>query len=290
MSVAKPAHSRELSQDDIEKVVKTINIPACPAIVMKVMSEAQRDEPNLNSLSRSIAADPAMVATVLKFANSPLFRGGASVTNVRKALDRLGTRNIVCVVVAAALRASMSGVPPAFIEQFWARTSFLADIAGQIARRQDGVPADAAFTYALFHNAGVPLMARRFPDYLELIATCRASGRLLVEAEGELLPCTHPVIGSIMVNTWGLPPMVGQAIRCHHEDQLYDWPDTALPAGTLSLIAVTQIAERLISEMNHEDDLEVGAALFERATAHFGIDEQDLDELRDTLRASQLQS
>jgi len=27
--------------------------------------------------------------------------------------------------------------------------------------------------------------------------------------------------------------------------------------------------------------------LFERATAHFGIDEQDLDELRDTLRASQ---
>jgi HD-like signal output (HDOD) protein len=31
-------------------------------------------------------------------------------------------------------------------------------------KRQYGISPDAAYTYALFHDAGVPMMMRRFPE------------------------------------------------------------------------------------------------------------------------------
>lgn len=226
--------------------------------------ETERDNPNLNFLAQSIAADPGMVAIALRLANSPLFRTGTPITDVRRPLDRLGLRNIVCVVIAAALRASMTGVPTAFAEKFWAGTSFLAQVAAQVARRQPGIALDAVFTYALFHNAGIPLMARRVPGYIDVMDDCRATGRLLKDAEDELFPCNHAVLGSLMVRGWGLPLLVSQAIGCHHEPDLYELPGEALPGGAVSLIAVTQIAERLLADHEGRSDIEVGDALFAR--------------------------
>jgi putative nucleotidyltransferase with HDIG domain len=275
-------HQAELTQADIEKVFSTIDIPACPAIVNQVLVESQCDQPNLNRLARAIVADPAMVAGILKLANSPLFRSGAAITDVRHALDRLGMRNVVCVVIAAALRASMTGVPPAFIEKFWNATATLASLAGMIARRLQGVPADLAYTYALFHDVGIPLMVRRFPDYHAIFEKHGHDGCALVEAEEGFFPCTHPVIGSLLVRNWGLPPVLHQAIRVHHYADLYEVADTTLAGGASSLVAVTQIAERLLHEARGEHRFdEAGDALFGRAVAHFALHEADLDDLRE---------
>jgi len=276
-------HDRELSNEDLEQVFKTIDIPACPAMVAQVMAEAQKDVPDLKKLAKSIAADVGMSAVAIKLANSPLFRVGPPVSNVLKALERLGTRNTVCVVVAVALRATMAGMSPAFIEVFWNKTAALALAAGLIARRQYGISPDMAYTYALFHDAGIPLMMRRYPEYEKVLNECHTSGRLIIEAEDEYFPCTHPVIGSLLVRNWGLPPMVGQAIRFHHEPDVYDLPDKTLPGGAVSLIAVTHIAEHLANDLDGEIDLEVGPVLFERALAHLGIDGNEMEELREAL-------
>jgi len=283
LSNATAVRSSPLSEKDIDKIFRTIDIPACPEIVSNVMAETQRDDPNLNWLAKTITADPAMVAIALKLANSSLFRASSPVTDVRRALQRIGMRNIVSVVVATALRTSMAGTSLPFIESFWNQASTLALIAGEVARRQYGVSPDAAFTYALFHDAGIPLMARRFPDYLDAIDASRAAGCLLIDAEDERFPCTHTVVGGLLARNWGMPLMVSQAIRFHHEPGLYDLPDKTLPDGALSLIAVTQIAERIVSENDGREDLEVGDALFARAAAHFGIDEEELDALREAI-------
>ena len=282
MNQATIARQAELTETDVDKVFSTIDIPACPAIVNQVLAEAQSDQPNLNRLARAIVADPAMVASILKLANSPLFRSGAPITDVRHALDRLGMRNVVCVVSAAGLRASMTGVPPAFIEKFWNATSILAPLAGMIARRPQGVPADLAYTYALFHDAGIPLMVRKFPAYQAMVEEHGHDGRALVDAEEDFFPCSHPVIGSLLVRNWGLPPLLHQAIRVHHFGDLHDVADAALPAGAVSLVAVTHIAERLLHESHGESRFdECGDALFDRSVAHFGFDESDMDDLRE---------
>ncbi len=272
------APNYELSHDDLHKVMSTVDIPSCPAMLTDAMKEAQKDEPELNRLADLITGDAGMSAAALKLANSPLF-GNSRVSGVRKAVERLGTRNTVCVIVASALRNSITGLPAAWLDQFWKRTMLLAMASSLIARRQYGISPDAAYTYALFHDAAVPLMMRRFPEYADIHAKCRQEGTMLSDAEADYFPCTHPIIGSLLIRNWGLPSLLGQAIRFHHEKDAYDLPDRTLPGGALSLIAVTQVAEHLLGEVL-EDDIEVGSYLFERALDFLGISSDDLDDLR----------
>lgn len=270
--------TQELSHELVEKVMRSIDIPTCPGMVTDAMREAQKDEPDLNRLADIIGSDAGMSAAALKLANSPLFGASNRVPSVRKAVERLGIQNVVCVVVASALRASVTGLPAAWIEQFWKRTMQLAMASSVVARRQYGISADAAYTYALFHNAAIPLMMRRFPNYADILESCRSEGKALNDAEEQYFPCTHPIIGSLLVRNWGLPLLLGQAIRFHHEKDV-DLPDRSLPGGALSLIAVTQVAEYLLDEIMG-DNSEVDTNLLERAVAFLGISNDDLDELR----------
>ncbi len=272
-------HNFELSTDDIQKVMSTVDIPSCPAMLTDAMKEAQKDEPDLNRLAQIISGDAGMSAAALKLANSPLFGSSTPVSGVKKAVGRLGTRNTVCVIVASALRNSISGLPAAWLDQFWKRTMLLALCTSLIAKRQYGISPDAAYTYALFHDAAVPIMMRRFPEYAEVHENCCREGILLCEAEENYFPCTHPIIGSLLIRNWGLPPLLGQAIRFHHEKEAYDLPDRTLPGGALSLIAVTQVAEYLLGELQGSD-IEVGSHLFEHALDFLGVSSDDLDELR----------
>lgn len=273
------SHRQELSPELIQNLMATIDIPICPGMVADAMQEAQKEEPDLQRLAEIITSDPGMSAAALKLANSPLYGAREPVPSVRKAIERLGTQNVVCVVIASALRASVSGLPAEWTERFWKRTMLLALSSSMIAKRQYGISPDAAYTYALFHDAAVPLMMRRFPEYESILEKCRLEGSMLKDAEEQFFPCTHPIVGSLLVRNWGLPPLLGQAIRFHHEKDAYDLPDRTLPGGALSMIAVTQVAEYLIGEILN-DDIEVGAYLFERAVDFLGISSDDLDDLR----------
>lgn len=274
-----PLNRSELSQEDLQKVIATIDIPSCPEMVGEVLQEGQKDDPDQGRLAEIICNDVGMSAAALKLANSPLFGTSSPISTVRKAVERLGTKNVVCVAVASALRASITGLPTAWIEQFWKQTMLLALASSLVARRQFGISADAAYTYALFHDAAIPLMMRRFPNYGEVLEKSRGEGIALNLAEEQYFPCSHPVVGALLVRNWGLPPILGQAIRFHHETDVYDLPDRTLPGGALSLIAVTQVAEQLVSEVLDEN-FEIRDALFERAIDFLGISDDDLDELR----------
>ncbi len=49
------------SQAELEGVLASIRIPACPAIVSEVMFEAQREEPSLKVLTRILSSDVVLV-------------------------------------------------------------------------------------------------------------------------------------------------------------------------------------------------------------------------------------
>lgn len=274
------AEARTLSPEQLQKILSSIDIPVCPAVVREALIEAGKDEPDLPALAKLIAADPSMSAAALKLANSSLYRSGNPVTSARPAVDRLGTKSAVCIVIAGALRSTVSGLPAAWLDKFWRRATQVAVVAALVARRQFDISQDAAYTYALFHDAAIPMMMKRFPDYQRTLAAAKASGRLLADAEAENFPCTHPIVGSLMVRNWGLPSVLGQAIRFHHEADAYELPDQTLSASALALIAVTHIAEHLTVEALGECDVEVGVDLFERALAFIGLSENEVDELR----------
>ena len=278
-------YNQELSHEDIDLVFKNIEIPACPAIVNIAMSEAQRDEPDIKKLCAAIEQDVGMAALTIKLANSPMFRTDQPVSRVSVALARLGIRNVVCVVVAAALRSCMTGIDAKWLESFWSHASLVASAAGLIARKQRGIAPDAAYTFALFHDSAIPLLRKRFENYCEVMEVAANNQQRLIDAEKENFPCTHPVAGSLLARNWGLPGIIGKSILFHHEQDIYDLPETTLPATSLSLIAVTHIAERLIAKSFGNLSIDVSDEHYAQALAHLSIDIEELDEIRDLLEA-----
>jgi HD-like signal output (HDOD) protein len=275
-----------LTPEQLQQVMGTLDIPACPTIVKQAMAESQKDEPDLTKLASLITHDPAMTAAVLKLVNSPIYRASKAISSVREAVERLGSRSVVTVVVAVALRAMITGLSSEWLEQFWKRTTQVAVASAMIARKQFGVSPDVAYTYALFHDAAIPMLMKRFSDYEAVITRSQTEGVLLHDAEKGHFPCSHPVVGSLLIRNWGLPAILGLGIRYHHEPDVYELSDKVLPGGALSFIAITHIAEHLAAEHFGELDTEVGMAHFEKALDYLGASEQELDEFRERVSAA----
>lgn len=276
-------NTHELTHDELEAVMASIEIPACPAVVTQVMNEAQKDAPDMNVLSRVIASDVGMSAFAIKLANSTLFRRGEPVNSVAQAVTRLGTRNIVCIVVAVALRNALSGDLPAdVLERFWNHAGATAMAAGITARKLRGIQPDTAYTYALFHDAAMPVMMRRFKDYIGLLDKAADEGTPIVAEENRRYHCTHAVVGGLLARNWGLPATIASAIRNHHEPQLYGPGNPFLDDASLALVAVTHVAEHLLAALRNQADQEVGE-LFEPAVTYLGLSEDDLHDLREAL-------
>ncbi|WP_303786142.1 HDOD domain-containing protein [Azovibrio restrictus] len=271
-----------LTPEELERVLGSFDIPACPTQVIQVMTEAQRDEPDMRKLASIISSDVGMAAMTIKLANSALFRGNGSIGTVPQAINRLGVRNIVCVVVAAALKSSLSDLPAAQLERFWNRASTIAVGAGLIAGHLYGISRDTAYTFALFHDAAIPVMMRRFKSYQAMLEDVLAQGWPLAQMEMQRFQCDHAIVGSLLARNWGLSELIAKAIRHHHDYQLYNLPEDIVPHEAVSLIAVTQVAEHLAAEILGERDVEVGP-LFSKALRHLGISEQDLQEIHEEL-------
>ncbi len=211
--LARPA----LTHDDLDEALRSIQIPACPAIVAEVMREAQKDDPDMRVLARVIASDVGMSAMAIKLANSAMFRAASPVKSVSQAVSRLGISNVLSVVIAVALRSTSAALPPALMERFWNRAATLALATAVIARCHVGISAESAYTFALFHDAAIPVMMAHYPAYASVYAAAEAAGRCLVAEEVAHFPCSHPTVGWLLARNWGLPPVLSAAIRFHHE-------------------------------------------------------------------------
>lgn len=277
--------SDEISIPAFDKVFASINIPPRPGIVTRVMQETQHESPDLLTISSLIAADVGMAAFSIKLANSPYFRRGEITDSVTQAIVRLGTRNISCAVVAAALRASSmsEGLDADFLETFWNRSSCTASTAGMIARKLHGISPDSAYTHALFHDAAIPIMIRRFDDYMNLFSHRSTNEPFLPALEAERYQCTHAIVGALLAHNWLLPRNIIKSIRHHHDRSVYDLDLAFLSDEERTLIATTHVAEHLLSDIFNEPDDEV-SALSELACSYLGLHSEDIQEFRDVLR------
>lgn len=269
------------SHAELEEVLASIRIPACPAIVNEVMFEAQRDDPSIKVLTRILSSDVGMSAMAVKLANSPIFGGAAAVRSVQQAVSRLGISNILNVVIAVALRNASGNPPTPLLEKFWSRASTLALATGVLARKHVGISPESAYTYALFHDAAIPVMLTNFADY----AASQDRAATLIAQEQQRFRCDHAVVGWLLARSWGLPPTIAAAIRYHHDPEVYILPEKELPAGALALIAVTQIAEHVISDFVEDADI-VSERTLENAKIFLGTTDAEIDDFRETIIAA----
>lgn len=229
--------------------VRDIGIPPRPAILERINSEMQKDEPDFKQLAEIVGSDVGLAASVIKVANSPYFGFGKKVRSVQEALLVLGLKVIVRTIAGLALQRTFPHVPS--LERFWDASSCTARVSGWLAQRLNGsarVRADDAYTFGLFRDCGVPVLMIPFPEYQGVLKQANGEDAAsFTEVEDRALSINHAIVGSELAEDWLLPEEIHSAIRHHHDvDVIAGGGPAGVAPATRRLIAVSQTAEYLI--------------------------------------------
>lgn len=264
-----------LSTAEAEKLLAGIVIPPRPTVVTAVMDEQRSPEPDTRRIASLIATDVGLSAAVLKTINSPMYGLRRQISAIEQAVALLGMRNIATLVTGLALRNIGSGQD---LGRFWDSAARTALITAHLTKVLGVGNRDDAYLYGLFHDSGIPLLLQRFPDYKDTLRQANdEQARSFTEIEDRVHGTNHAVVGSLLASNWHLPPDLRDAIRQHHDLDVFRGD---LSAAVLNLIAIGHLAEYIessISRLTGESEWRKFAA---RVLGQLMLDEAAVEELR----------
>ena len=205
----------ELPDGAIREVIgKLDKVPSPPAIHDELSRALASQSTTLDDITRIVKSDPAISAKVLQLVNSAYFGHGHVTSSISRAVVELGIEQLRNV--AAAVFASMPTVtfPGWSLEVVRAESAKVAQIARSLVT---GHLADDAFAAALLHDVGQIALALGVPDTYREVLRRAQLGESLVDVERELVGTTHADIGAGLLQIWGLPPVIVEPIRFHHD-------------------------------------------------------------------------
>lgn len=246
-------HDLAVIDQEAEKIVKSINIPPCPAILTTLVREMRSHDPDFTRLGKLIGGDVALAAAMLKTVNSPFYGLPSKATSVQQALALLGLRTVAQLVTGLLLRQAFPVADSRFMERFWDTSSNVALIAAHLASQLKNVNRDEAYTFALFRDCGMPPLLTQFTDYSRVITEADAQcERSISEIENEHFDIDHAYVGNYLAQSWHLSDTVCLAILRHHDHSALEDNRSELPAASPQLIALGITAEHILQTFRDE--------------------------------------
>lgn len=197
-------------------------VPSVPTLYRKIVQEMQSEKPSVERVANIIEKDAGMSAKVLQIVNSSTYGLKQNVSNVSQAVKLLGLSNIRSLVLAAETfqPAEEDSLPENFrIEELWHHSLRVASYAKKIAmmelERQKA--ADDAFTAGLLHDIGqIVLAMKKTEEFGEALRIAQEQRELLIDVEKEMFGATHSEVGGYLLELWGLPDPITEAITFHN--------------------------------------------------------------------------
>ena len=275
--------SHFIDESSAAELLKSIAIPPRPTLLIELGRLLQGDDPSPIKLAEVIMKDVAVSAAMLKTVNSPYFALSNKVGNVQQAVQILGATNVRNIVTSLVLRNTLSGTASVSLERFWDSSEKVANIASHICSVLPRAPKNEAYTFGIFRDCGIPILMMRFPDYRETLKLAGGDDRPMPLVEDERHGTNHVVLGYLVARSWGLSKILCDAIRCHHDIDVFASTDNVPPLAK-TLVAVKYLAETLfdISRMRENPQW---AHVGEETLAYLGLNYEEYEELRDDVLA-----
>lgn len=244
-----------VEEQNIQTQLNGVDIPPCPAVLMELDAELRKDLPDQREIALLISKDPALAGQVMKIANSPAFSTGRQFNSIMQAINILGTRQLFNLVVSQLLKLALAGNPDVPMDRFWETSALVARLSAELARRLRCAKPDIAYTFGLFHDCGIPLLMKRFPETREVLAKANAeTERSFTAIEDELLGTNHAIVGYFLARRWRLPEFIVQGILYHHDYSMLK-EDSPVSDESRALIALCVLAEHIMRRhaADHEE-------------------------------------
>jgi HD-like signal output (HDOD) protein len=205
---------------------------AFPHLATQIVDALENPELELGKLVDLIRQEPAVAASLLKAANSPLFRRGAPAPDLATAVMKLGLRlvgQLAAGVACAALfdieaRTELSLHSARWREMFH-RSLTCGMAAAWLAERCKMPHPDRAFSAGMLHDVGRSLALRSLSA---LQISGRVPSSLSDAAVDGVLDRTHVELGAEMHVAWTLPKYLLETCLHHHDPVVEDKPDNRI--------------------------------------------------------------
>ena len=261
---------------------RQITLPVFSDVALKVQNASREERYDISEIERAIESDPALVAEVLRAANSAFFGGLSEVSSIRAAVLRLGLQRVANLVFLATEKSRYNARRPAIADlmrDLWHHASACALAAEWISRKvrfpQHG---ETVFIGALVHDIGKLFLLRVLDDMAGEPEYAAVSPELI----REMLDNAHAEVGHRLLVSWHLPDVFQTIVRDHHVDV----PDAAKIA-----LQVVRLANHACNKvgigLRPQPELVLGAV---REAATLGMSEIAIAELEIILEDVMAQS
>ncbi|MBI5719830.1 MAG: HDOD domain-containing protein [Burkholderiales bacterium] len=208
---------RELDHARMGGAHREIVIPPCPELLQSLREALAGAEPDLAAVARIAGKDVAMAATLIRNANGARFAAGQPLSTLGQAMNRLGLETTAALMTGFLARHALP-VRHAQLQGFWERAALRSTALAVVARRLPGLSADLAYSFGLFCDVGMPVLAQCVRGYGGTLAEAAARiDRSMVATENANHRTDHCVVGAMVARAWGFAPQVVCAIRLHHD-------------------------------------------------------------------------
>ncbi len=204
-------------QTKIETIDSIATLPTIATEILKIM---RGNNTSMREIAMLIEKDISVTAKILKVANSPLWGYASKVDSVQRALVLLGLKQVSNIVIAVSLYSTFASLRPNPYfdrEQFWLHSVSTGQIARKLTRALDLNFQGEEFVAGLIHDIGKMALDQFWPDQFQEVTRFSQSNNIpMIEAERQLLNCTHAEIGAALLEYWNFPETIVTVLQYHH--------------------------------------------------------------------------
>jgi HD-like signal output (HDOD) protein len=224
--------------DDVLSRLETL--PAFPAVVNRILQTLDDDRAAMGVLEQHLQSDPVISARILAAANRLVRHSGREpVGDIHVAVSYLGLDQVHHIVVSTSVLDFVQNSHCTSV--FWERSLAVGLCAQELAELV-GVNPGHALVAGLLHEVGILWLNVCHPrEYQQVLIEQHLHDSDILDTERTLLGITHPAIGRLLAEHWGLPDDIVLAIADHLRP----------PAGPLPpLTGITHLAAILCTGLD----------------------------------------
>jgi putative nucleotidyltransferase with HDIG domain len=229
-------------------VAGILALPESPAMRRELLGLLADDETSVDQIEEAVERNPAISAKILQIANSAYYGSRGAVATIGEGVSMLGLDTVRGIVTSAHLFAAMpvAGVKDLPVGELWNHCVSTAVMTRRIAWhvRAGAHVNRAAFTAALLHDVGKIVMALAHGEaYTQLRQHPEEPLRQVWQEEERRFGHHHGTAGALLLELWGLPTIVVEAVGLHHTPH-------RTRENSVSPLALVHIANALVHAEN----------------------------------------
>ncbi|BCE00996.1 HDOD domain-containing protein [Marinicellulosiphila megalodicopiae] len=259
-------------------LLSKMHLPVRPKILVNIITEAKKNEPNMYLISQWISEDVGVASAVLKIVNSPLFARQTNIISIQQAVMLLGFNRVFSIVKTVALKGTFTNTHK--LSTFWQLSAQIAHTAINIAHFLDKPEyGDSAYVLGLFHMSGVPTLYENFEGYQNTFEIHQCQGwDAVAKQERSLYQTSHTTLSAFIAQQWDLTPSQVEAIFYVFDcDGIFESDELSQEA--LTIFTILKIARRCVFQHCNIENESEWSAIKEGIESFLQIDETDLEEL-----------